>query len=898
MRTMRFLLCSFLLTGTQTSLAQQKKLLYGKLADENGIPISNVSISFFKDSSLTAFQFCISNVKGEYHVALPVVNIRAELRGVGYKPFSTFLDATSFVAKDSVLFNITLERQSKLLDDVTMIAKQPVTENGDTTTFQASAFRNNRQENIEDLIKNMPGFTVKENGNIFFKNKYISRALIEGDDLYGNNYQQFTKKFSADKVSEIQVIEHFKDDDDILTDIYQSDETVINIKFGNAKTKLTGAIAAGVGLPAKRMDNKVNMLAIRPKMKAVLIGSNNRVGMLNPAMANSQKYGINLYERRQSVSVAEASIGEVPEERSRDNRSYFSSTNFLVRVSPSLQMKGKLFWQKDEYTRLNKNELQLLGNQTPLYVINDSNQFRKNNNAVLGEIEINYKWKRKFQLISTSAIAVRNENTAIAGTFNGNLQDQTLYNKNKIWEQSLRINYKFSNRISARLDVSGGYSPGSQFFSITPNAIRSYFQLPDTVVRMEQVIENPMNGLYANLQVMQKGSWGVTYSLGMKLIKNNLKSNMYGLGGKGNQYLSTLFDQNNGTLKQQNYFAAIKLVHWFLNGSSLQVSLPVEYIRQQFYVKGKNESFNFIQFKPSILWFVPIWKNTKLSLEYKVETETANLYQNLPYSLLTSYNSISRSNLRPLNAINHSFTASLLLFNLRKKRFISSISFSYSFLPTNQIVSSSFNNQATIYSLALYKYKALPRFTSTCYLSKTLLKPKLQLEVNLISLFNQGVSVINNKESLAKFSVANADLQLRSFYKRKLNFMYKSSVSVTKNRQTATANPGGDIKVSTHSVTNSFALYYKMNNKIDFSSENQFVIISPYQKKNQYIYLADLGINYSIISGKLNSRLVLRNLFNTKKVEFNEVSNDNLFISNSQYSLIPRFAIVKIEFKF
>ncbi len=896
MRTIRFLLCSLLLTGTITSLAQQRKLLYGKLADENGIPVSNISLSFFKDSSQTAFQFCISNIKGEYHVALPVANIRVELRGVGYKAFSTFLEASSFISNDSVLLNITLERQSKLLDDVTVIAKQPITENGDTTTFQASAFRNNRQENIEDLIKNMPGFTVKENGNIFFKNKYISRALIEGDDLYGNNYQQFTKKFSPDKVSEIQVIEHFKDEDDILADVYKSDETVINIKFGSARTKFTGAIAAGVGLPTKKIDNKVNLLAIRPKVKAVLIGSNNTIGILNPALANNQQYGIDLYERKQPVSVAEAALSEVPEERSRNNRSYFSSTNFLIRVTPSLQMKGKLFWQKDDYTRFNKNQLQLLGSQTPL--INDSNQFNKNNNAVLGEIELNYKWKRKLQLISTSTIAIRKENTGTEGTFNSNFREQALYSKNNSWQQSLRINYKFSNRFSARLDVLGGYSPGNQFFSITPNAIRSYFQLPDTILKMEQKIENPMNGFYANLQVMQKGSWGVTYSLGMKLVKNSLKSDMYGLDGKGEKYHSGLFEQNIGTLNQQNYFAGIKLVHWFLKGGSLQLNLPIQYIWQQFDFAVKNESFNFVQFKPLILWFVPLSKKTKLSLEYKIETETANLYQNLPYSLLTSYNSISRSNLRPLNISNHSFTTSLLLFNLQKKRFISSISFSYSLLPTNQIISSSINNQAAIYSLGLYKYRALPRFTSTYYLSKTLLKPKLQLEVNLISLFNKGISIINNKELLAKFTVVNSDLQLRSFYKRKMNFMYKSSVSVTKSRQTITGNSGGDIKVSTYSIANTLALYYKVTDKIDISSENQLVIISPYQKKNQYIYLADFGINYSIIAGKLNSRFLLRNLFNTKKVEFNEVSNDNLFISNSQYNLIPRFAVVKFEFKF
>ena len=167
MRTLSFFLCSFLLIGSLTSLAQQRKLLYGKLVDENGIPQSNISLSFFKDSSVTAFKFCISDSKGQYNIALPLAYIRIESRGVGYKSFSTFIDISSF-ATDSILLDIILKKNAKLLDDVTITAKQPITENGDTTTFQASAFRNNRQENIEDLIKNMPGFTIKENGNIFF----------------------------------------------------------------------------------------------------------------------------------------------------------------------------------------------------------------------------------------------------------------------------------------------------------------------------------------------------------------------------------------------------------------------------------------------------------------------------------------------------------------------------------------------------------------------------------------------------------------------------------------------------------------------------------------------------------------------------------------------------------
>ena len=80
MRALHFLLCSFLLIGSLTSLAQQRKLLYGKLVDENGMPQSNISLSFFKDSTVTAFQFCISDNKGQYKIALPLAYIRIESR--------------------------------------------------------------------------------------------------------------------------------------------------------------------------------------------------------------------------------------------------------------------------------------------------------------------------------------------------------------------------------------------------------------------------------------------------------------------------------------------------------------------------------------------------------------------------------------------------------------------------------------------------------------------------------------------------------------------------------------------------------------------------------------------------------------------------------------------------
>ena len=78
---------------------------------------------------------------------------------------------------------------------------------GDTLLFDAKRYLKPETFRLEDLVKNIPGFRVDDNGRIYFNGKEISRIMIDGDDLAGEQYKLLSKNLKALMIDSLQVIQ-------------------------------------------------------------------------------------------------------------------------------------------------------------------------------------------------------------------------------------------------------------------------------------------------------------------------------------------------------------------------------------------------------------------------------------------------------------------------------------------------------------------------------------------------------------------------------------------------------------------------------------------------------------------------------------------------------------------
>jgi hypothetical protein len=97
---------------------------------------------------------------------------------------------------------------------------------------------------VEDLLENLPGLEVKQDGSITYQGNSISNVLINGKKLFNLDYKEGTQNISSNVVEYIQIIENYSDNK-LFTD-YKTDKIALNIQTKKS-TVTTLRSSAGVG---------------------------------------------------------------------------------------------------------------------------------------------------------------------------------------------------------------------------------------------------------------------------------------------------------------------------------------------------------------------------------------------------------------------------------------------------------------------------------------------------------------------------------------------------------------------------------------------------------------------------------------------------------------------------
>lgn len=192
-----------------SAIAQQVNLS-GKITDENkqGAIGTSVILLNTKDSTLVKGtttdldgNFIIEQIQGNQSYILKILSL-------GYK--STFKSVT--LQNESLnLGEINLKQSATNLKEVTVEAKQTIaTQQGDTSSFNANAFKVNKDANAEDLVTKMPGVTVVD-GKVQAQGEDVKQVLVDGKQFFGDDASAVLKNLPAEVIDKVQVFDKKSD---------------------------------------------------------------------------------------------------------------------------------------------------------------------------------------------------------------------------------------------------------------------------------------------------------------------------------------------------------------------------------------------------------------------------------------------------------------------------------------------------------------------------------------------------------------------------------------------------------------------------------------------------------------------------------------------------------------
>ena len=276
-----------------TALAQKPAgIIKGVLMDtaaRQPLAGATVSVVFAKDSAMV--NYAMSDKTGLFEIKdLANDTYHVHISFQGFEPYEKTVSITG--DRQSVdLGKIILKKNDRTLDTFTVTSSVPIQIKGDTTQFNASAFKTVPNANAEDLLKKLPGVEVDVDGNVKAQGEEVTKIYVDGKEFFGKDPKMATKNITAEMIQSVQVYDDMSDQAKFTRIDDGSRTKTINIVLKKDRRKgYFGRAIAGVGtderyqtnLTANRFNEtrRISLVASSNNINKQGFGSNDIVGRM------------------------------------------------------------------------------------------------------------------------------------------------------------------------------------------------------------------------------------------------------------------------------------------------------------------------------------------------------------------------------------------------------------------------------------------------------------------------------------------------------------------------------------------------------------------------------------------------------------------------------------------
>ncbi len=222
----------------------------GLLHDENKAPVIAASVVILNaDSSFV--KATTTDENGIFKIGRLQANTSYLLKIIylGYNPFYQWLPLATTALN---MGTVTLIPNAKFLKQVDVEGKVPLAlQNGDTTSYNANAYKVNKDATTEDLVTKMPGVTIVD-GKVQAQGEDVKQVLVDGKVFFGDDANAVLKNLPAEVVDKIQVFDKKSDQAQFTgIDDGNSAKTINIVTKMQFRNGTFGKVYAGYGLENK-----------------------------------------------------------------------------------------------------------------------------------------------------------------------------------------------------------------------------------------------------------------------------------------------------------------------------------------------------------------------------------------------------------------------------------------------------------------------------------------------------------------------------------------------------------------------------------------------------------------------------------------------------------------------
>lgn len=868
--------------GSVSTAVAQSKYIHGNIKFESE---SASAIIIIVDDAAKVLGYTQSDKQGNYKLPRPKASsslyIEVNLYG--------FEKARRKIEEDTEKYDFYLKISQIALQEV-KIKSPPVTQMGDTLSFDVKSFSQEQDITIGDIMRRIPGVEVGEDGTISYNGKKIENLYIHGDDLMGGRYGVATKTIRKELISSVNIIKNHQPvkalQNKILTDNIGID---LVLKDEN-NLKISGNVLAGAGVP-KLYELEASQIVLNKSLKMLNtagvnntgksyenhlknIGTGGFTGSLSGSIPNIR------------LSLGDAGAPNIPQIYYLRNQSRFGSLNNMITLKNDLKLRVNITGLND-YNKFESASTvtSFLPEDTLRYF---ESQFLKNTPRLAEALVNALINKPKYFLSNNTRIRWILNNDFGQMNFNAQAFGQTLdkraqnisnefnfiptLKKNSLLEFRWLLEH---NTDAQNLSIGSGYRPT---FTADSGQVFQYIKLP-TFISNAYVSYKNVNKILVQ-----------DYKIGFMSEKQKLHSNLY--SDTGNQVVP---DPGNSLDWQRRYPYLHVNYQIKTPKNRYDILFPLEFQTVEF--RQSNIALNSknprLLFNPKISFIHDFTPEKRFVSQYNFISALGDITQIYPGGILLNYRTLTANDpiLQSKNTHNASMeyryekAIAMLFMNVRA---------SYSCTSSNTLVAWEFDENIQRSKILMLENQQ-QGYNLSSGLSKFFWTPKFRVSLNGSWYAINYEQLINNRLTPILSSTYNLKASFdKNFFSRiSADYIFSASagISTTKENQDMVSFKNRFTRLE-HKASLLFSANKQLLGKISgIQSSTTQSMDSPIR----YFFI-DLDMNYKTKAKRLEFILNISNLLNQNHFEVYNI-NANQAISNS-YELRGRTTLLKTLFYF
>jgi hypothetical protein len=882
-----FLLFSVIFSFSQTTVK-------GLITDTNNQPIPYVNVLIKSDSTNVIFTYTYSKENGNYTLKTNKKGkFRLSFSSLGYKKQTIPIEITA--ATKEIIKNIILTEEAFLLDEVIIQSERTIKIKKDTVEIKANSYLTENDETVEDLLKKIPGVTISSEGTIKIGNQEIEKLMIDGDDFFDKGYKILSKNMPPDQIDKIQLLQKYSNNK-LLKDIEHSDKVAVNLVLkDNGKRQWFGNFTLGYDVTLNnRYSLKSYLMNFGKKNKYILLSNFNNVGYDATGDINHLirpfRYGepASIGDNQSAYPLLNLSsfTPNFKASRTNFNNAELVSLNAIFNPTEKLKIKtlGFLNWDEQDFFR---NSTDIVTANGINFTNTENYKLRNKKTVGFGKIDFTYNISKTKLLESTTKYNSGNTNGQSDLVFNGTSTIENLKSNNTLFDQKITYSNKFKDKKVFLLTGRFIDEKTPQNYSLNQFFYQDLFPSFTNANNAQQQSKNQMQfaGFEAHLLDRKTNGDLLELQFGNEFRKDKLNTEFSLF--ENSTVLENPNDFQNNTAYQTNDLYLKSKYRYKINNFGITGKLGFHQLFNNLKYSDFSENQNPFFVNPSIGLDWKINDSNKINSSYSYNTTNAKILDVYNDYVLTGFRSFSKG-AGSFNQLN----TSTLLFNYQlgnwSDRFFANTFVFYNknfdFFSSNTLINQNFTQSQRI----VIKDREILSVSSKVdyYFKKISSNLKLDLGFSQSNYKN----IVNNS-NLREVTSNNYNygLELRSGFQGVFN--YHIGTKWTTNQ----------IEAST--INNSFTdnvsfldLSFVFNDKFNIQFQTERYFFGNLDKENNTYYFLDFDARYTIKKNKLTLALTGKNLFNTET--FRTFSISDISTSTTEFRLLERFVLLKLEYRF